>query len=74
MKKKDEKKEDEGTKGVGEVQYFTYPEKKELEGGEEKEHIDALNQLENKIVQSAEKQQMSGGNTMGYFDASEQNF
>ncbi|MBI2968905.1 MAG: hypothetical protein HYY40_13980 [Bacteroidetes bacterium] len=75
--KKEEKKE-EGTKGVGEVQYFTYPENKELEGGKELD-LTALDKIEKQIEESAEKhaEKQQGemkGNEMGNFDPSEQNF
>ena len=36
LKSKEVKKEEETTKGIGEVQYFTYPENKELGEGEQK--------------------------------------
>jgi len=75
---KKEPKKEEGTSGTGEVQYFTYPENKELEGGKEELDLTALDRIEKQIEESAEKR-MSGtagemqGNEMGEFDPTEQN-
>lgn len=53
-------KEEESTNGIGEVQYFTYPNGRELEGAQED-----LNRIEQQIAESAKaferKQSMSGG-------------
>ncbi len=69
MKPKEEKKTDESTKGVGEVQYFTYPEKKELEGATEKElDLTALDRIEKQVAENGEqfqKKQMSGDEEVG---------
>lgn len=77
--KQGEKKEG---KSVGEVSYFTYPENKELEGGEEKElDMTALDRLERKVQESGEeyiqKQQKPGeisGGEMGEIDPTEKNY
>ena len=50
-KKQEEKKDD--TKGVGDVQYFTYPENKELgEGSQQELDLTALDRLEKQIAES----------------------
>lgn len=75
--KKDEKKE-EGTKGVGDVQYFTYPENKEL--GESELDMTALDRLEKQIENSGSAfSKMSGTENsdemeFGDNDPSEMNF
>jgi len=81
MKPKEEKKTDESTKGIGEVQYFTYPEKKELEGATEKElDLTALDRIEKQVAESGaefQKKQMSGeisSDEMGDIDPSDKNF
>lgn len=54
------KSKEEGTNGMGEVQYFTYPNGKELEGP-----LEDLNRIEQQIAESAKayerKQSFSGG-------------
>ena len=79
MKSKEQKKEEETTKGVGEVQYFTYPEKKEL--GESNElDLTALDKLEKQVIESGNAFSKNHGtgnlpaNEMGELDPSEQNF
>ena len=81
LKPKEEKKEDTTTKGVGEVQYFTYPENKELGEGEQKElDLTALDRLEKQVAESGtsfSKKQGTGNlpaSEMGEMDAREQNF
>lgn len=79
-KKKEDEKSDEGTNGMGEVQYFTYPNGKELEGAVD--HLDTLNRIEKQVAESAQqfeaKQSVSGGmngqEEIGMMDVSEQNF
>jgi hypothetical protein len=75
--KEQDKSSDQTTNGVGEVQYFTYPNGKELQGANE--HIDALNEIERQVAASArafkEKQAVSGKlNGEDDMDAGEQNF
>lgn len=74
---KDEKKSD--TKGVGEVQYFTYPENKELGEGD-REHFRMLERLQEQVEdegkQFIRRKEISGdvqGNQMGELDP-EQNY
>lgn len=79
---KPKEKKSESTNGVGDVQYFTYPEDKELEGASEKElDLTALERLERQVVESGaefvERKQMSGNHPaqeMGEIDPSEQNY
>ncbi|MCC7303083.1 MAG: hypothetical protein IT233_10620 [Bacteroidia bacterium] len=76
MKKKEEKKET--TNGVGEVQYFTYPENKELGQGQELD-LTALDKLEKQVAQSGESFQQKNMGTlpvqeMGEIDPSETNY
>ncbi len=75
MKKKEEKKET--TNGVGEVQYFTYPENKELGTGQELD-LTALDKLEKQVRQSGESFQKNMGilpaQEMGEIDPSETNY
>jgi len=79
-KKKEDEKSDEGANGMGEVQYFTYPNGKELEGAAD--HLDTLNRIEKQVAESAQqfeaKQSVSGGmngqEEIGMMDVSEQNF
>ncbi|MDP3146029.1 MAG: hypothetical protein Q8T03_13390 [Bacteroidota bacterium] len=77
-KKKEEEKSEEGTNGMGEVQYFTYPNAKELEGTQD--HLKTLEQIEKQVEESAKKfeakQSVSGGleGEMGMTDVSDQNF
>lgn len=76
-KKKEEEKSEEGTNGMGEVQYFTYPNGKELEGAND--HLNVLDRIEKQVEESAKKyeakQSVSGGleGEMGMLDISEQN-
>jgi len=80
-KKKEEEKSDEGTNGMGEVQYFTYPNAKELEGTNDLD-MSALDRIEKKVAESAQKfeakQSVSGtGNGNEEYDSlniGEQNF
>jgi hypothetical protein len=81
IKPKEEKKEDTTTKGVGEVQYFTYPENKELgESTATELDLTALDRLEKQVVKSGDefsKKQETGmlpSNDMGEIDPSERNF
>jgi hypothetical protein len=77
-KKKEEEKSEEGTNGMGEVQYFTYPNGKELEGAAA--HLNVLDRIEKQVEESAKKfeakQSVSGGlhGEMGMMDVSDQNF
>lgn len=74
------KKKEEGTNGMGDVQYFTYPNGKELEGAED--HLDTLDRIERQVAESAKmfdgKQSVSGGMNdefeMDVLDTSERNF
>ena len=76
--KKKEEGSEEGTNGMGEVQYFTYPNGKELEGAAD--HLDTLDRIEKQVAESAqafeEGQAVSGSmnGEMGVLDISEQNF
>jgi hypothetical protein len=81
IKSKEEKKEDTTTKGVGEVQYFTYPENKELgESTATELDLTALDRLEKQVVKSGDefsKKQETGmlpSNDMGEIDPRERNF
>jgi hypothetical protein len=82
LKSKEQKKEEATTKGVGEVQYFTYPENKELGAGETKElDLSALDKLERQVAESgASFSQKGTGNLpaneaeMGELDPRERNF
>ncbi len=72
---------EETTKGVGEVQYFTYPENKELgENTTTELDLTALDRLEKQVVKSGDefsKKQETGmlpSNDMGDIDPSEQNY
>jgi hypothetical protein len=77
LKSKEQKKEEETTKGVGEVQYFTYPENKELGEGKELD-LTALDRLEKQVIESGNSFSKGTGNLpaqeMGEIDPSEQNF
>lgn len=61
-KKTKEKPDEQGTNGVGEVQYFTHPSASELEGAED--HQNALDRIEKQVEESAKtfetKQHMEG--------------
>lgn len=78
IKSKKEEKTEEGTNGMGEVQYFTYPNGKELEGASD--HLNVLDRIEKQVEESAKKfeakQSVSGGlqGEMGMMDVSDQNF
>lgn len=77
-KKEDEKSDEQTTNGMGDVQYFTYPNGKELEGAAD--HLKVLDEIEKKVEASAKqfetKNSVSGGmnGEMGMMDVSEQNF
>lgn len=79
-KKKEEEKSEEGTNGMGDVQYFTYPNSKEIEGVQD--HIDTLDRIEKQVAESAKafeaKQSVSGGlngeEKFEMLDIQEQNF
>lgn len=79
-KKKEEKSEVQGTNGIGEVQYFTYPNGKELEGPAD--HLNTLDRIEKQVAESAiafEARQpvsgeMNGEEEMGMLEVTEQNF
>jgi hypothetical protein len=77
-KPEDEKTDEQATNGMGEVQYFNYPNSKELEGTEE--HLKTLDRIEKQVEESARKfeakQSVSGGlqGEMGMMDISDQNF
>lgn len=81
-KKKEDEKSDEGTNGMGEVQYFTYPNSKELEGAGDTLDMSALDRIERQVAESAQKfeakQSVSGTGTgneeFGSVDISDQNF
>ncbi len=77
MKSKEQKKEEETAKGIGEVQYFTYPENKELGEGKELD-LTALDRLEKQVIESGNSFSNGTGNLpaqeMGEIDPSEQNF
>ncbi len=76
---------EQATNGMGEVQYFTYPNGKELEGAGDID-LSALDKLEKRVEESAKKyeavkeatkqESMSGGqeNEIGKLDVNEQNF
>lgn len=75
---KKEEKKDEQTKGVGEVQYFTYPENKELGEGKELD-LTALDNLEKQVIESGESFQKKNMGTlpaqeMGELDPNEMNY
>lgn len=78
LKSKEEKKEEQ-TKGVGDVQYFTYPENKELGEGKELD-LTALDNLEKQIAESGasfnKKTNMGTlpAQEMGELDPNEQNY
>jgi hypothetical protein len=78
LKSKEEKKEEQ-TKGVGDVQYFTYPENKELGEGKELD-LTALDNLEKQIAESGasfnRKNNMGNlpAQEMGELDPNEQNY
>ncbi|MBI4945311.1 MAG: hypothetical protein HY840_02785 [Bacteroidetes bacterium] len=79
LKSKEQKKEEESTKGVGDVQYFTYPENKELGEGKEQLDLTALDKLEKQVAESGASFSQKGtgnlpANEMGEIDPSEQNF
>ncbi len=63
-KKKEEDKTDEGTNGLGDVQYFTYPNSKELEGANDTLDMSALERIEKQVHESGKafeaKQTFSG--------------
>jgi len=78
IKPKTTEEKDETTNGMGEVQYFTYPTGKELEGP-----LEDLNRIEQKIIESGKaferKQEMSGEEEVGFTEdmgitEQEQNF
>jgi hypothetical protein len=78
--KKTEKEEDKGTNGMGDVQYFTYPNGKELEGAEDID-LSALDRIEKQVEASAKKykaakeESFSGSEEAnGMMDINEQNF
>lgn len=73
------KKKDTGTNGMGEVQYFTYPDQGQLGAGEV--DLTALDQLEQQVAQSAanyRSQQMKGilpsDESMGELEPGERNY
>lgn len=79
--KKSEEKTDEATNGVGDVQYFTYPQK-ELEGANENTlDLSALERIEKQVADAAQKfenkQSVSGDSWtddhIGMLDVAEQN-
>jgi hypothetical protein len=78
LKSKEEKKEEQ-TKGVDDVQYFTYPENKELGEGKELD-LTALDNLEKQIAESGASfnRKNNTGNLpaqeMGELDPNEQNY
>lgn len=78
IKSKKKEESEEGTNGMGEVQYFTYPNGKELEGAAD--HFNVLDRIERQVEESAKKfeakQSVSGGlqGEMGMLEVSEQNF
>lgn len=78
MKKDKEEKKEEKTEGVGEVQYFSYPENKSLKEGEV--DLNALDQLERQIAESGNSFSKKSGmgnlpmNEMGELDPGEKNF
>lgn len=79
-KKKEGEKSEEGTNGMGDVQYFTYPNSKEIEGVQD--HLDTLDRIEKQVAESAKafeaKQAFSGGmngeDKLEMLDIQEQNF
>ncbi|MBI3502307.1 MAG: hypothetical protein HY063_10985 [Bacteroidetes bacterium] len=80
LKSKEEKKNDESTKGVGDVQYFTYPENKELGEGKELD-LTALDKIEKQVADAGaaalQKQNSTGeisNEEVGDIDPSEKNF
>jgi hypothetical protein len=77
LKSKEQKKEEETTKGVGEVQYFTYPENKELGEGKELD-LTALDRLEKQVIESGNSFSKETGNLpaqeMGELDPNEMNY
>jgi hypothetical protein len=50
--------QDQGTNGMGEVQYFTYPNGKELEGSNDLD-MSALDRIERQVAESAKKYKAS---------------
>lgn len=76
LKNKEEKKEEQTTKGIGDVQYFTYPENKELGEGKELD-LTALDNLEKQIAESGasfNKKNNMGNLPSQELDPSEQNY
>lgn len=77
IKSKKNNQSEEGTNGVGEIQYFTYPNGKELEGADD--HLNTLDRIEQQVAESAKafenKQSVSGemNGEMGMLDVSERN-
>lgn len=79
-KKEEEKSSEEGTNGMGDVQYFTYPNSKELEGAAD--HFETLDRIEKQVAASAKafeaKQSfsgtMNGEEKLEMVDVQEQNF
>ncbi|MBA3971850.1 MAG: hypothetical protein H0X46_06835 [Bacteroidetes bacterium] len=82
-KKGDENSGEQGTNGMGEVQYFTYPNGKELEGANENTlDLSALERIEKQVAESARAYEakksfsgvINGSEEIGTLDISEQNF
>ncbi|MCA0429083.1 MAG: hypothetical protein LCH32_01120 [Bacteroidetes bacterium] len=77
IKSKKNEESDDGTNGMGEVQYFTYPSGNELQGNK---YLSELDRIERQVEESAKKfeakQSVSGGlqGEMGMLDVSEKNF
>ena len=81
LKSKQTEEKKEGTNGVGEVQYFTYPENKELGESTTKElDLTALDRIEKQVAESGaefQKKQMTGpfpAEEMGELDFNEKNY
>lgn len=81
--KKGDEKSEEGTNGMGEVQYFTYPNGKELEGANENTlDLSALERIEKQVADSARAYEtkrsfsgvVNGEEEVGMVDITEQNF
>lgn len=77
IKKKEDDKSDDGTNGMGEVQYFTYPGSKEL-GETDELDMSALERIEKQVAESAQKfeakQSVSGTAEFDSMNIGEQNF
>lgn len=67
VRKKKEETKGQQTNGVGEVQYFTYPENKELGEGKELD-LTALDNLEKQVIESGESFQKK---SMGHLPSQE---